>query len=54
MVARIISFKCKGIYVFIYENIIQKSFDTKGNKVTRIIISFKNILKEECKKFSKT
>ena len=38
-------FRCKGIYLFIYENIIQKSFVTNVKKVTRITISYKNAIK---------
>ena len=37
--------RCKGIYLFVYENIAIKSFDINVNKVTRKIISFKNVLK---------
>lgn len=29
---------CKGIYLFTYENIVQKYFDTKVSKVTRCSI----------------
>ena len=38
-------FRCKWMYLFIYENIIQKSFDTNVNKVKSITISFRNVLK---------
>ena len=36
---------CKSIYLFIYDNIIQKSFDTNVNKVKRITIFLKDVLK---------